>query len=619
MLLTEKQLKDMEFNKFYAIYREPGAGKTYTARNLILPYCKEQGWKVLFLTHRNTLKAQIKYDLEDFIKESPDTITVMNYQAIESLVRKLDVEAVQKYLCYQFIICDEAHYFVSDAWNKQSHLSMSFLRYSSAIKLFLTGTPKPLENLNKMLDIRIFDKPDRSIHNLDELLFFKNIETFDKHFDSLLKEKNNKALLFYGNGHHAWNDVENKYKNSAFVCSETHELGEHRNKEELNHIIENTKFNSKVLCTTSTLEAGVNIEDDNVKLVASIRPYSVHGIVQQFARIRKSKIIGAVVEPHYQAITSWKADAEKELELINHIKNSCGVSEYMKINRLNFNSENCPAWITAKIDFNEAFVTISIEINELYIMKLKDTIWQCKFILEHGYLKLLSQYYEGVKVVDVEKQIANNELIEYLDYLTNAKMFDEEQKQFINTLMEVYKFRSKDKRKKLGLKRINDILKDKDIGFRIENPRTRINGKQIRYWSVTKNNTVVYIQPCANLSQNETVIENSKKENLLVKEEKKTKNKITFKELIKAHEFMKVQEVTENNEEEAEEVEFEIVKEPFTGRLEVFNEKTQKMEKYIETEWINGEKVEIYIVPDVPQFKRNGKNLALEAMLGSVI
>lgn len=152
------------------------------------------------------------------------------------------------------------------------------------------------------------------------------------------------------------------------------------------------------------------------------------------------------MEPHYQAITSWKADAEKELELINHIKNSCGVSEYMKINRLNFNSENCPAWITAKIDFNEAFVTF-FEINELYIMKLKDTIWQCEFIIEHGYLKLLSQYYKGVKVVDVDKQLTNTKLIEYLECLSGVKMFDEEQKHFIVTLMEDYKFRSKDKRK----------------------------------------------------------------------------------------------------------------------------------------------------------------------------
>lgn len=49
-----------------------------------------------------------------------------------------------------------------------------------------------------MLDIGIFDTPNRAIHNLDELLFFKNIETFDKHFDSLLKSKNNKALFFTG-------------------------------------------------------------------------------------------------------------------------------------------------------------------------------------------------------------------------------------------------------------------------------------------------------------------------------------------------------------------------------------------------------------------------------------
>ncbi|MCX9098945.1 DEAD/DEAH box helicase family protein [Bacillus anthracis] len=641
MLITEKQLKEMEFDRFYAIYREPGAGKTYTARNLILPYCKKQGWKVLFLTHRNTLKAQVAYDLVEFIEENSKMITIMNYQAIESLVKKLDVDTIKKYFDYQFIICDEAHYFVSDAWNKQSHLSLAFLRESKAIKLFLTGTPKPLEKLNKMLDVKIFDTPNKSIHNLKELLFFKNMKDFDEHFNSSLEQENKKALLFYGNGHHAWNDVEKKYKNSAFICSKTHELSQYTSDEELNNIVEKTNFNCQILCTTSVLEAGINIEDKNVELVGSIRPYSVHGIVQQFARVRKSKIIGAVVEPHYQAIRSWKEEAEKELELIRHVESSCSISDYMKINRLNFNNEDCPPWITVKIDFDNVFVTISYRINELYVMKLKDTIWQCEFIMKHGYLQLLSQYYEDVKIMDASKQLMNNKMIEYLKSFEGVPMFDEEQKHFINKLMDEFKFRSKDKRKKIGLKRINNLLQERNFEFEIVSKKdgsrkSKTYGKH--YWVINlkpKSNNIVYIQPCVNLVSDEKVIQNNNiedKENEMVVKvndtrviddnEKGTKQKYTsFRDFLRNHEFMKVQEVEEPVVEEVQIKELHIEEDPFTKVPMVFNEKTQKWERYIKSEWVNGEKVEqeIYIVPELPPNAKGGKCKVLEYLMNSVI
>ncbi|MED3036087.1 hypothetical protein CBR56_24480 [Bacillus thuringiensis] len=641
MLITEEQLKEMEFDKFYAIYREPGAGKTYTARNLILPYCKKQGWKVLFLTHRNTLKAQVAYDLVDFIEENSKMITIMNYQAIESLVKKLDVDTIKKYFDYQFIICDEAHYFVSDAWNKQSHLSLAFLRESNAIKLFLTGTPKSLEKLNKMLDVKIFGTPNKSIHNLKELLLFKNMKDFDGHFNSLLEQDNKKALLFYGNGHHAWNDVENKYNNSAFICSKTHELSHYSNDEELSNIVEKTKFNCRVLCTTSVLEAGINIEDENVELVGSIRPYSVHGIVQQFARVRKSKIIGAVVEPHYQAVRSWKEEAEKELELIQHVKSSCSISDYMKINRLSFNNEDCLPWITAKIDFDNVFVTISYRINELYVMKLKDTVWQCEFIMKHGYLELLSQYYEDVKIVDVSKQSMDNKITEYLKYMKDAKMFEEEQKYFINKLMDEFKFRAKNKKKKIGLNRINDILQERGIEFEIVSKRDGIRKSETygkRYWVInliSKSDHVVYIQDMPLLISDEKVIQNNyieDKENETVVEvneapiindnEKVTKQKYTsFENLIRNHEFMKVQEVEEPIAEEVPIKELQLEEDPYTKVPMVFNEKTQKWERYIESEWVNGEKVEqeIYIVPELPPNVKGGKCKALEDLMNSII
>lgn len=100
----------------------------------------------------------------------------------------------------------------------------------------------------------------------------------------------------------------------------------------------------------------------------------------------------------------------------------------------------------------------------------------------------------------------------------------------------------------------------------------------------------------------------------------KEKKPMSFKQLIVNHEFMKVPEVPETIEEEVEELELQIVEDPFTGRLEVFNEKTQQWEDYNEYEWINGKKIEkeVIVVPFVPQIGSNN-SLALEEMFNSLI
>jgi hypothetical protein len=97
--------------------------------------------------------------------------------------------------------------------------------------------------------------------------------------------------------------------------------------------------------------------------------------------------------------------------------------------------------------------------------------------------------------------------------------------------------------------------------------------------------------------------------------------KMSFKELTEVHEYMQIQDVKEIAVEDVKEKELRIEEDPFTGQLLVFNEQTRKWEKYIESEWVNGKKVEpeVIVIPDIPVIKFGTKSLALDEMLRSAI
>lgn len=65
-----------------------------------------------------------------------------------------------------FVVCDEAHYFVKDSWNKQTDYSVQFMEDSVGEKLFMTGTLKDTYVPNQMWDIEQLSSVDRGNDNI---------------------------------------------------------------------------------------------------------------------------------------------------------------------------------------------------------------------------------------------------------------------------------------------------------------------------------------------------------------------------------------------------------------------------------------------------------------------
>lgn len=136
-----------------------GQGKNYFIENTLIPYVRElnyneeTSYKILILSNRLALKQQIKNriygndNLDDEENSEEDRIysygkvaDVMTYQSL------LKCEGYLRQICsrYIYVICDEAHFFTSDAmFNPHTHKILETIMelFKKAIRVYMSATP----------------------------------------------------------------------------------------------------------------------------------------------------------------------------------------------------------------------------------------------------------------------------------------------------------------------------------------------------------------------------------------------------------------------------------------------------------------------------------------------
>jgi hypothetical protein len=114
-----------------------GGGKSYLIKNVLYPIAKENGDKILMLTHRSNCLEQFKEELSKDNKL--DVIKIMTYQKLEHMYLKKNPKDLSE---YQYIVCDEFHYFMGDAsFSKTTDISLDLiLSQSFATRIFMSAT-----------------------------------------------------------------------------------------------------------------------------------------------------------------------------------------------------------------------------------------------------------------------------------------------------------------------------------------------------------------------------------------------------------------------------------------------------------------------------------------------
>ena len=140
-----------------------GRGKTQFVLNEYCEYWKEKmnttnyKGKILYLCNRNALKDSIENKVVEFGVDK--IVEIKNYQELQMDIRKNKTINTRK---YKAIICDEAHYFISDSFNRFTETALEELVdvAKSMPVIFITAT---YEEILRYLDNIRFYSEDKSI------------------------------------------------------------------------------------------------------------------------------------------------------------------------------------------------------------------------------------------------------------------------------------------------------------------------------------------------------------------------------------------------------------------------------------------------------------------------
>jgi len=284
-IITPNTVTTWKDNDVITIKAPCGRGKSYFIKNTLYNYAKENGYKILFLIHRNNCKDQFIKELERDNKT--DIIEIVSYQKIET---KLKHSKPFNLSAYKYVICDEFHYFVSDTFNKYTDLSYNhILNAPNSIKIFMSATgdfmTKYINNQSKVNTIDYEIEQDFSF--IKKLEFYYSDDVLENYIEQAYKNKQ-KTLLFLS--------LENakkyylKYKdNSLFNCSKSKKEYKYVNEDRIQEMLEHEKFECLFMFTTTVMDAGLNIIDDELTNIVIDVGIDMDTIIQCIGRKRLTK------------------------------------------------------------------------------------------------------------------------------------------------------------------------------------------------------------------------------------------------------------------------------------------------------------------------------------------
>lgn len=289
---------------------QTGKGKSWYVKNKLYDYCKERGFKILYLLPRKVVKEEFILELKGNDEgeiDKTDVIKVYTYQQIERLDRWVSPQQ------FNIIICDECHYFISDSFfNVRTERSYNrLLEYApDAAFLFITATPKPIEavldfdlherdkklctgsikpDFSIIKEIRFIsaDSPKQKDENVQRILESIN-ETEDEAAKDIFNNLPNgeKAIVFCDSAKYAYQLHKQYPDDSMFICSEYNKKYASKiNKEKYKEMLQNHYFDCKYVFCTSALDVGFSIKDLQVKHIICLL-WDWNGIVQAIGRKR---------------------------------------------------------------------------------------------------------------------------------------------------------------------------------------------------------------------------------------------------------------------------------------------------------------------------------------------
>lgn len=437
-----------------------GAGKSHFIKHIVYAHAKHKGKKILMLIHRKNCVDQFQAEIEK--DKKTDVIDIVTYQSIEA---KYKSKKIFDFSEYQYIVCDEFHYFMSDAaFNKYTDISLNrILEQTNKVRIFMSATGDHMKNY-----IRNYKKLETIDHEvpiefnfIKSLTFFNKVDTLEAFMNEAI-EKKEKGIFFIQSAKDAY-ELWNKYKDYAlFNCSKNNKDGYYKyvDKEKINAMLKEEKFHDLILITTTCMDAGVNINDENVQhIVCDVT--DIGTLVQCIGRKRlQNKNDG--IHLHIKTITNQQLGGMK-----TQLNNKRAMAKFLMKHTVKEFIEK----FSRKLDYSNIVYDDVVDEEDKGTKKVNDLMYfKCLTDLieieamkkkgKFGYCKYLKELFGIDDYWLIEEKNEKDKLEKYLESIVGKKLYKEEQKE----LIEVFKANGLSART-LGINTMNGNLKDRELPF----------------------------------------------------------------------------------------------------------------------------------------------------------
>lgn len=494
-IVTPKEVGRWKKGDIVTIKAGTGKGKSHFIKNDLYSYAKKRNERILMLIHRKNCVDQFLMEIERESKSEEGVIDIRTYQSIEAVEKaglRFDLNN------YDYIVCDEFHYFMSDAsFNFYTDISLKRVIKSHATKVLMSATG---DHVNDFLRHFLHTEPisyqvDIDYNFVNEVRVFYDNETIDDIANKAIKD-NRKVVFFIQSATKAHEYYEKYRKVSIFNCGKNHKLYENVDPQQVSDILKNEGFDKTndstkgklLLFTTTVMDAGVNlIMEDLNDIVVDVEDTGT--LIQCIGRKRltnKDDHINLYVRAiSNQRLGGLETQARKRLDLaeyfIQHGEKMLVQQNYRKLNDAMIYDEPTTG-LGDVVEYNK-------KLNLLMYFKVKFDILEINRIKKkndkHSYARYLVE--DVLKIghaIIIEEEKKNNDLESYLDSVVGETMLRAEDRKNLIERLNV----RKDGRLLKSLSSLNSALEESKSNYRIYQFETsrRLDGIRKKYKSAWK-------------------------------------------------------------------------------------------------------------------------------------
>lgn len=458
-----------------------GAGKSYFIKNMLYSHAEKNHKKILFLIHRSNCITQFQKEIEK--DKKTNTIHIKTYQSLEALYRN---NRQFDFSPYQYIVCDEFHYFMSDAtFNKFTDMSLNaILEESKSTRIFMSATGDYMERyITGYKKLNVIDYKLPINYSFIKTLTFYNKDDSLHDFMKQAIDQNIKSIFFIENAEKAYSLYKKYEEYCIFNCSKGNKkYYKYVDEEKINGLLEKERFEELILITTTVMDAGVNIKDlDLTHVICDVK--DIDTLIQCIGRKRiqnkNDKIHLTIKTINNKSLGGTLTQLNKKFEMAMYLRNNSVIKYIEKYPR------DYDRWSIVYTDVVEGHNDkATLKINKLMYFKCLMDYNKIESMLnnykEFGYCKYLAHkfgffdqddnmYTYGVYEEDNNKM----NLEDYLKSITGKKLLKNDQSE----LIEKIDLRVNGRQQK-SYKKLNEGLEMIKLPFVILPKRT----SNERYW-----------------------------------------------------------------------------------------------------------------------------------------